>query len=184
MKRFASVRYDTVLAPSERETVTRTLRSAGAEVSSWTSAAGRTYASMSFEAEAALASAAQSAARVDAPSLVVLRITPDAPRRRSALLDALGGPGRFAGIIDARADDQAVIVELDARKTPLALVVAAIDLELRTAPGRTIEPLVVLEDATLAAFASALLCEPKLDDARLIEPFVDALCETSAPGAR
>jgi len=184
VKGFASVRYDTVLAPSERAAVTRALSSAGAEVSSWTSAAGRTYASVGFEADAALASAMQSAARVDAPPLVVLRITPDHSRRRGPLLDALGGSGRFAGIVDAQPDGDAVIVELDPRKTPLAVVIAAIDIELRTAPGRTIEPLVLVDDATLAAFARDCLQEPKLDQARIIEPYVDSLSGTWAQGAR
>ena len=117
------------------------------------------------------------------PPLAVLRVAPDAPRRLAALSEALGGPGRPAGVCELRAEASALVVEIDARRTPLALVLALIDAELENAPGRTIEPLVILDDGALAAFAGDLLGEPSLDASRLIETFLEPLLASGAEPA-
>ncbi len=183
MNRFASVRYDGVLDEQERNEASRSLRSAGVRATSWTTGAGRTYASVTFSDEPALRAAAGAMARVDVPPLAVLRIAPDAPRRLAALSDALGGPGRPVGVCELRAEAAALVVEIDASRTPLALVLAVIDAELQSAPGRTIEPLVILDDAALAAFAGDLLGEPSLDASRLIETYLEPLLASGAEAA-
>jgi len=182
VKRFAGVRFDREFATSERADVARTLRSAGARVTSWKAAAGRTYATVQLAPHAnADASASVARATVFEPPLVVLRIVPDALRRLTALEDALAGPGRPRGVRDAVREPNALVVEVDPRETPLALIVALIDRELRSAPGRTIEPLVALDDETLAAFAGHELREPGLDASRLIETHLEPLlAEASA----
>ncbi|GAC1309861.1 MAG: hypothetical protein NVSMB21_16990 [Vulcanimicrobiaceae bacterium] len=176
VQRFASVRFDGVLVPAERDVVTRAVASCGATATSWAACGSRTYATLSLSPacdvpaiERAIASG-RSAVRVDAPPLVVLRVAPSAPRLLGSLGEALGGPGRPAGVRDARRVDDALVVECDPRVTPLATLVALIDVELASAPGRSIDPLVPLDDETLVAFAAALLCEPDLDCRRLIEP--------------
>ncbi len=183
MIRFASVRYDGVLDPSERDETVRALRSTGADVTSWNVAAGRTYAGVRFPAGAAERTTAhlRSAARVDEPPLAVLRVEPADARTLPALQHALGGPGRPAGVVDVRRDgERALVVELDWRTTAPALLLAAIDVELATAPGRRILPLIAFDDAVLAAFAGAALGEPDLDASRLIETYLEPL---AAPGA-
>jgi hypothetical protein len=115
-----------------------------------------------------------SGVRYDEPPLVVLRVTP-LGGRVAALRHALGGPGRPAGVLDVRVDGPALVLELDATRTPLALVVATIDAELGSAPGRTIEPLLPLDDATLVAFAATALGEPDLDTSRLVETHLEPL---------
>jgi hypothetical protein len=181
VKRFAGVRYHGVLDETGRNAATRSLRSAGAEPTSWTSGAGYTYASVLLGSECDVERIVAEGGRVDCPPLVVLRIRPDAGRRLAALESALGGPGRPAGVLEARPDGGALIVEFDARRTPLDVVVALVDAELASAPGRTIEPLVTLDDRTLTGFASSLLNETALDPSRLIETHLEPLLAAGAP---
>ena len=145
MKRLASVRFEDGLERNERGAAARTLASAVAVVTSWSHVP------------------------------VALRVVPDAPRMLEPLLACLSGPGRPTGIVDARRDDDAVVVEIDAARTPLALVLAIVDTELERAPGRTIEALQPLDDATLTALAGALLGEPRVDASRLIETHLGPL---------
>ncbi len=178
MIRFASVRYDGVLGPRERDDTVRSLRSTGADVTSWNVAAGRTYSRVRLESagEAAALALLRRDARVDVPALGVLRVEPLWSHTVPALFDALSGPGGPAGIVDVRPDGAAaLIVELDCRITPPALVLALIDVELRTAPGRRIVPLLAFDDDVLTAFAGTLLHEPGLDGSRLIETYVEPL---------
>lgn len=178
MIRFASVRYDGVLGPRERDDTVRSLRSTGADVTSWNVAGGRTYSRVRFESagEAAALALLRRTARVDVPPLAVLRVEPLWPNAFPALRDALAGPGRPAGVVDARPDGtSAVIVELDCRKTTPAFLVALIDVELRAAPGRRIVPVLAFDDGVLAAFAGTMLREPDLDGSRLIETYLEPL---------
>jgi hypothetical protein len=175
VRRFASVTYDSELAPDERAAASQELASAGAAPTSWICAAGRTYASVAFHTGARFAHDRPSGVRCDEPPLAVLRVTPLADRRVAALHRALGGPGRPAGVVDVRADGPSLVVELETTRTPLALVVATIDAELASTPGRTIEPLLPLDDATLVAFAATHLGEPQLDVSRLVETHLEPL---------
>jgi hypothetical protein len=182
--RFASVRYDRVLGPSERDDTVRSLRSTGTDVTSWNAAGGRTYARARLEpaAESAALALLRRDARVDVPALAVLRIEPLWTRALPALFDALGGPGRPAGVVDVRPDGaNALILELDCRTTTPALLLALIDVELRAAPGRRITPLIEFDDDVLTAFAGAMLREPDLDRSRLIETYVEPLLRNGAP---
>ncbi|MDQ2857977.1 MAG: hypothetical protein M3R53_04910 [Candidatus Eremiobacteraeota bacterium] len=183
MKRSASIRFDHVLAAGEREIAARTLRSAGATVTSWNDAGQRSYAALSVEPAASLVPLpAGGDGRIDEPPLVVLRITPAAPERLAALAGALGGAGRPHGVTSCRLDGAALIVELRAQTTPLAFIVALVDVELAPSPGRRIEPLLPLDDVTLTAFARDVLAEPDLDANRLIETHLDPLLATVLPG--
>ncbi len=178
MKQFASVRFADVLAASERAAATRTLRSAGATVTSWNEAAGRTYARLALSAPGACerTSAAFPEAHVSAPPLVVLRVTPDLPRRLPAIAHALAGAGRPAGVVASATEADAYVVEIDVRTTSLATIVTLVDLETGER-ARRIEPILPLEDETLAAFAAAILGEPSLDATRILEPYVEAMLE-------
>lgn len=182
MNRLASLRFDHVLADDERTEVMRALGSqAKLTFCSPQAGAGRTYALVSLPASAELAALpAALDARVDEPPLVVLAVVPYRRVHLGALVRALAGPGRPVGIIDARTVDEGLIVELDDTRTPLSLVVDAIDVELRDTPGRTIVPLLGLRDETLAAFAAATLAAPEIDRARLIETWVEPLLAAGA----
>ncbi|MDQ2907888.1 MAG: hypothetical protein M3R44_00885 [Candidatus Eremiobacteraeota bacterium] len=192
MKRYASVRFAGALDDAERGSAERLLRSAQARVTSWKATASRTYALLELGPSGDAVSAVAELlidrferARIDAPPLLVLNVRPAHAGALGRLTDALGGPGRPAGIIDVTADDDALLVELDSRRTPLALVVALIDVELAVQPGRTIEPLLGLDDENLAAFTSEFLGIGVLDASRIIETHVAALeADIAGPQAR
>ncbi len=175
MKRFASVTYDAVLATDERDSASGELASAGATVTSWNVAAGRTYAALDVSATGGDVVENVANGRVYEPALAILRVIPDAARCVPAVLEALSGSGGLCGVVDARRDGDAIVVEVDTARSPLALVVATIDAALRSAPGRRIVPLLPLGDAALVAFAGALLGEPSLDVSRLIETHLEPL---------
>ncbi|MBD5634995.1 MAG: hypothetical protein IAI49_11000 [Candidatus Eremiobacteraeota bacterium] len=178
MKQFASVRFADVLAASERETMTRTLASVGAEATSWNVAADRTYACArsARDGEDALRDllrAELAGACVDSPPIAVLRVSPDRLHRLAPLASALGGAGRPAGVVRCATERSALVVEVDVRATPLSLIVALIDVE--TSGGRRIEPILPLCDDVLAELAGSILGEPDLDASRLIEPYLESL---------
>jgi hypothetical protein len=153
----------------------RTLRSSGAEVTSWNAAAGRTYANVVFSPDARFASDPPSSAQVNAPPLFVARITPVDATRLPALEDALAGAGRPAGILATHREPDSLVIELDQVRTPLALVLALIDVETGPGSARRIEPLLPLDDAALTALGAALLGEPQLDTTRLIETYIEPM---------
>jgi hypothetical protein len=180
LKQFASVRFADVLAASERAAATRTLRSAGATPTSWNEAAGRTYALVELAAPDACERtiAAFPDARVSAPPDVVLRVTPDLARRLPALIATFGGAGRPVGVVASAIETAAIVVEVDVRTTPLATIVALVDVETGER-ARRIEPVLPFDDDTLASFAGSLLGEPALDATRILEPYVEAVLERS-----
>lgn len=98
-----------------------------------------------------------------------------AAHQHGRIADALGGPAGLAGVIDARALSSGVLIELDPRITPLEVVVDLVNVELAAEPGRTIGPLLGLDDETLARFAGAVLATPALDRSRLVETYAEPL---------
>lgn len=181
MKRYAGVRFTGALDETEREAATRLLRSIEARATSWKTAASRTYALVEFGTAAQCCAIADPLsdcfpqARIDVPPLVVLRVRPAQTAALARLVAALAGPGRPDGIVDVVLDRDALVIEFDARRTPLALVVALIDVELSPLGGRMIEPLLALGDETLAAFARDVLGIDALDSSRIIETHLEAL---------
>ena len=177
VKRFASVTFDGVLAPCERDDTTHALRSLGATVTSWNASAHRSYASIVLAPDADIAAIASGTnGRVDVPALVVLRVTPRFADRSRGVLDACAGAGRPAGIRDARADTGGdVTIEIDVALTAPLVAIAIIDSETGGTALRRIEPLVTLSDATLAALAGAALREPTLDASRIVETYLEPL---------
>jgi hypothetical protein len=175
-----SIRFDSVLGDVQRAEFTAGLSSHAARLASWKPHApsGRTYALVEYAADSPAQSiqAGHQRARVDDPALVVIDIAPADPRACVRLARALGGPGRPVGVVDACACERSVVVELDDRRTALALVVDLIDCELAdVSPGRAIAPLLPLSDETLAAFAAAVLSTPEIDRSRIVETYTEPL---------
>lgn len=109
---------------------------------------------------------------MDAPPLTLLSIRASGPVGR--LFDAVAGPGRPAGVLEAYVEGNQTIVELDSTKTPLPLLVDVIDIELPHR-ARSIVPLFGLSDEELAGLASAALRAPELDASRILERFTEPL---------
>jgi len=177
--RSVSVCFDGVLAESEREAFSQGITSLGGHVSSWHDAVryGRAYARLRLPATADLRAAASFARvrRVDEPSLVVLEIVPACDARGSRALEhALLGPGRPSGVVEGTRVGDALLIELDASRTPLSLTVDLVEVELAAASDRRITPLLPLDDAVLTAFARDMLRDPAVDASRLIETYTEA----------
>ena len=181
MNRSASVRIDGVLAEEEREAASQRMTSFGAHLSFSRAhaAARRTYGFLSLADGADLTALAQALgnAQLHEPPLAIVEIVPDHPRRLPALTHALGGPGCPAGIVDARTTANSLVLEVDANKTPLSLVLDIVDCELETAPGRRIIPLIPFTGEMLAALARDLINDPALDASRLIETYTEPLLQ-------
>ena len=179
VKRFASVTFDGALASCEREDAARVLGSLGVTPTSWASAAGRTYVSATLAADVDLPRVREAlvarAARIDAPALAVWRVVPRFADRVANVHQALGGPGAPTGVLEVLHDGDAVVVAFHPQATAASLVVALVDAASGGAAARRIEPLVALDDATLARLASAMLREPALDATRLIETHLAAV---------
>ncbi len=178
VRRALSLRYDRVLAGSEREALASVLLSLAVTPTSWSLARPleRTYLRCEYEGEtpAAAALAPTGCARLDAPPLVVLDVIPAGGAGLAALEHALAGAGRPLGIVSCERTATGLVVELEDEVTPLDLVVALVDAELRGRP-RRIVPLIPFEDAVLARFAGARLGLDGLDASRLIETYAEPL---------
>ncbi len=176
MTEFAGVRFARVLAPSEREMVDRSVRSLGAAVTSWNDAGERTFALVALggTANAVTLRATLEGADVAVPPRAVLRVRVPQGRHKAALASALGGAGRPAGVVASATEADAVVIEVDVRTTPLALLVTLVDV-VADGCARRIEPVVPLGDEELTALAGAILGEPSLAPSRLIETYVEPI---------
>lgn len=178
MRRALSLRYDRVLAGSEREALASVLISLAVTPTSWSLATQleRTYLRCEYEGEvpAAASLAPTGCACLHAPPLVVLEVIPAGGAGLAALEQALGGAGRPLGIVSCERSEIGLVVELEDAVTPLDLVVALVDAELRGRP-RRIVPLMPLEDGVLARFAGARLSVDGLDASSLIETHAEPL---------
>jgi hypothetical protein len=179
VKRFAAVRFVGALAANEREAVSRSLGSFGASATSWNVAAGHTYASIESTSIAfgdgslrERLRLAHPSAELSVPPVTVLRVR--AGRAAARLAHALAGPGRPLGIVASFADDDALVVEIDVRITPLSTIMAAIDAATPGEPPR-IDAILPLDDEPLAEIAGALLGDPAIDATRLIETWLEPL---------
>ncbi len=176
MTKFAGVRFWGVLASGERERVDRSLRSLGAAVTSWNDAGERTFALVALGARAGAETlrATFPGADIAVPPRAVLRVRADQPRRNVALAAALSGAGRPAGVVASATEADAVVIEVDVRITPLALLVTLVDV-VTGGCARRIEPVLPLGDEELTALAGAILGEPNLAPSRLIETYLEPI---------
>jgi hypothetical protein len=181
VNRIAGVRIDGVLAEEEREVVAQVMSSLGAHPSSLRSHGrlGRTYGLLELDehCDLALLSKALADARFTEPPPAIVEIVPDHERRLPALVHALGGPGRPAGVLDAVSTAHSLVLEIDVTKTALSLILDIVDVELQTAPGRRIIPIIPLTDTMLAALARDLVGDPALDISRLIETYTEPMLQ-------
>ena len=149
------------------------------KATSWAVArCGRSYAIVRLASGSDLAALGEKlGAQVDEPPLVILDVLPRDPERIPALVQALAGPGRPSGVVDAKASGDSVTVELNEGTTSLRLLVDVVDAELERSPGRRILPLFPLGDVTITAFAASTLRAPEIDASRLVETYTEPLLQ-------
>jgi hypothetical protein len=172
-----SLRFDVVYNEADRSRFATGLEPLRASIAAWRAhpPSGRTYVRLAYAGDRPpFAPFGQAPVRVDEPSLAVLAIAASDPRRHAGLATALGGPAGLAGVVDARPFADGVLVELDPRITPLAVLVDLVDVELGGDPGRTIVPLLGIDDETLARFAGGIL-GADIDRSRIVETYAEPL---------
>jgi hypothetical protein len=170
---FASIRFDKTLDDSSRAAVAHALDSRDANVTSWGFAGDRTYARVANAGSCDAALARELGARVDAPPLVILRVRPHVRERREAIALALQGSSRPQAVVDVRTSAEDVIVELLPSGLALRHLLALIDDMLAATPGRTIVPVLPLDDVVLAEYAALRLREPALTVSRVLDAYVE-----------
>jgi hypothetical protein len=107
-------------------------------------------------------------------AIIALALFPTVPEALPAVLDALAGPGRPAGVLACHAVPAGVIVEWDPQRTPVDMILGTVDVELRRfSSGRTAELLSPLPAAVLAAIAARGLQTPQITKQRILELIVN-----------
>lgn len=106
--------------------------------------------------------------------VIALAVFPTVAQAMPALLDALGGPGRPAGVMRCRACSGGVVVEWDPDVTDARVVIGIIDLELgRFGSGRITELLSPLPPSLIAKIAASGLEAPQIVPKRILELRID-----------
>ncbi len=168
-----------MLDENDRSAVTHALASRDTRTTFWTTLAGSTYALARSATGFDDACVREFGGTLDEPQVIVLRVRPVVEARVATLEGVLGGPGRPAGVIAARAAAGEIAVELQPHGRALVLLLALIDAVLAATPGRTIVPVLPLSDGVLAEYAALRLGDPELTASRVLDPYVEELLAVS-----
>jgi hypothetical protein len=131
----------------------------------------RTYGLVEH-AGAACASALRAGTRATVfdPAVIALAVFPSMAEALPPLLDALGGPGRPAGVAGCQAQGLGAIVEWDLDRTSLDVLLGLIDLELeRFRAQRATELLTPLPLSWWTRIAAVGLRAPEISAERVLE---------------
>jgi hypothetical protein len=102
--------------------------------------------------------------------VIALALSPAVPEALPSLLDALGGPGRPAGVFSCIDREGSAIVEWDPAVTAPQTIVGLVDLELaRFHSGRVAELLSPLPPSVVVGIAAAGLQAPQIELGRILE---------------
>ena len=140
------------------------------------SRAARTYALLELPAHERLGdeAALRGMTVYDSP-VIALAVYPSVAQALPFLHDALAGDGRPAGVRSCEPCDGGIVVEWDLDRTPAAVVLGAVDVELRRFnSGRTAELLTPLPAPWLAKIAADALHAPGVGAGRVLEDLVEA----------
>jgi len=119
--------------------------------------------------DAAAIRAASGGTVYDKP-LIAWALFPAMPEALPPLLEALGGPGRPAGVLTCSPCPGGVVIEWDPAVTSVTLIVTLADVELgRLHSGRTAEVLAPLPPEVVAKIAADGLQAPQIEPARVLE---------------
>ncbi len=172
MKFARTIRFDAAPDAAERAALERSIAAAGGRVA-WRSdaATGRTYGLVETPESAAFAVSGTSFAH----AIIALAVTPRPPEAFPALLEALGGAGRPAGIASCERVGDDLVLEWDPAVSAASLVIAVLDTELRRFAGtRIARSLAPLPDAVMATVAAVGLGAPEIAPERMLETYLEA----------
>ncbi len=106
--------------------------------------------------------------------VIALAVFPTVAQAMPALLDALGGRGRPAGVLRCRTCNGGAVVDWDPDVTDARVIIGLIDLELgRFASGRVTELLSPLPHWLIAKLAASGLEAPQITPKRILELRID-----------
>lgn len=170
--RFArTIRFDAAPDAAERAALERSIADAGGRVAWGGAISGRTYALAETPAPAQPAASG----KTFGSAIIALAVTPHPPEAFSPLLEALGGPGRPAGILGCERAGDELLLEWDPAVTPVSVVTALIDTELQRFHGsRTTRSLAPLPVAVVAEIAARGLGAPEIAPDRILETYFEA----------
>jgi hypothetical protein len=102
--------------------------------------------------------------------IIAVAVFPAVAEALPPLLEALGGPGRPAGVVGCRPCTGGAIVEWDPGVTDPRVVLGIIDVELgRFGSGRVAELLSPLPSAIVASVAASGLAAPQIEPQRILD---------------
>jgi hypothetical protein len=103
-------------------------------------------------------------------AIIALALFPAISEALPPLLEALGGPGRPAGVLACLPCPAGVVVEWDPGLTQARVVLGIADVELRRfASPRVTEVLAPLPPTVVALLAANGLCTPQIEPQRILE---------------
>lgn len=106
--------------------------------------------------------------------VIALALYPAVTEALPALREALGGPGRPAGVLATHSTVAGEIIEWDPTVTDVRVLMGIIDVELRRfASGHTAELLSPLPPTLVASIAAGGLHAPQVEPARILEMRID-----------
>jgi hypothetical protein len=167
-----TLRADAILEDAARAAIDDAVRAEGGTVDWRTSErAGRTYGVAAVPAEAVpRVEAAAAGLTLFRDAIIALAVYPSVPEALPLVLDALTGPGRPAGVLDACACVGGIAVEWNPAVTGAAIVMGLIDVELaRVRAARATELLSPLTVAVEAAIAAEGLATPEIVPERILD---------------
>jgi hypothetical protein len=174
---YRSLRIDGDVDPSVLEAVDAQARSQDAHLVWRTSSRpARTYGLLRWATHDGVSEFSVPAGVTAYPTAIIaLAVFPAVPEALPFLEQALGGPGRPAGVASCESyDGSAAIVEWDMDRTPAQLVLDLIDVECaRFGGGRTAALLSPLPQAWVARLAAAGLRAPEIVPERILDVLVE-----------
>jgi len=171
-----TLRYRTIPSDTERSAVDAAVRRHGAGIA-WKdhAALSRSYALVEeANVDCAAEVAAQASAEIIESPIIALAVSPAAPKALPMLARAFGGPGAQAGVILGETVGGAAIVEWNMERTPVAVVLSLIDLELsRVRCGRGTQLRAPMPQLWWTRIASDGLHAPEIAPDRVLEHLLD-----------
>lgn len=173
---YSTLSIEGVLEPKRRAEIDdAVLRAGGAAVWRTSQPARRTYALLELPDgyEQAEIRAAVPGVVYD-KAVIALALFPTVSEALPPLLEALGGPGRPAGVLACRPLPGGAVIEWDPDLTRAAVVLGIVDVELRRfASSRVAELLSPLPPPVVAQLAASGLRAPEIEPQRILELRID-----------
>lgn len=165
-----------VLDPARKAEIDEAVARRGARIV-WRThvVANRSYASISAPSQIPVADIPSAPGdAIYEGAIIALALFPTVPEALPDLVEALSGPGCPSSVLACHPMAGGVIIEWDPQRSPVEVMLATIDVELRRfSSGRTAELLSPLPSEAVAAIAARGLQTPQMTTRRILELIVN-----------